>query len=104
MMIIIIIIIIIINSYIKGAAQNEVFKTGFSGKHLDPRGMRMGSGKDSSVSSLYRSPNVIRVIKSRRLKWASQVVRIRKGWSSFKILTGKHTGKRPLGRPRYRWD
>ena len=46
----------------------------------------------------------IRAIKSRRLIWAGHVARMEKGRSSFKILTGKPTGKRPLGRPRRRWE
>ena len=54
--------------------------------------------------SLYRSPNILRVIKSRRLRWAGHVARMEEGRSAFKILTGKSTGKRPLGRPRRRWE
>ena len=38
------------------------------------------------------------------MKWADHVVRMEEGRSAFKILTGKHTGKRPLGRPRRRWE
>ena len=53
--------------------------------------------------SLYRSPNMIRVIKSRRLKWAGQIARMEEGRSASKILTGTPTGKRPLGRPRRSW-
>ena len=45
--------------------------------------------------NLYRSPNMDRVIKSRRLSWAGHVARIEES-SAFKILTGKPTGKRPL--------
>ena len=45
---------------------------------------------------------VVRVIKSRRLKWVVHVARMEEGRSVFKILTGKPTGKRPLGRPRRR--
>ena len=52
---------------------------------------------------LVRSPNIVRVIKSRRLRWAGNVARIKEGRSAFKILTGKLTGKRLLGRPRHRW-
>ena len=51
-----------------------------------------------------RSPNIVRVIKSRRLRWAGHVSRMEEGRSAFKILTGKPTGKRPLGRPRRRWE
>ena len=53
---------------------------------------------------MYRSPNIVRVIKSRRLRWAGHVARMEVSKSSFKILTGKPTGKRPLGRPRRRWE
>ena len=44
------------------------------------------------------------MIKSRRLRWAGHVARMEEGRSAFKILTGKPTEKRPLGRPRRRWD
>ena len=53
---------------------------------------------------MYRSPNIVRMIKSRRLRWAGDLVRMEEGRSSFKILTGKPTGKRSLGRPRHRWE
>ena len=53
---------------------------------------------------MYRLPNIVRVIKSRRLRWAGHVARIEEGRSSFKMLTGTHTGKRSLGRPRRRWE
>ena len=51
---------------------------------------------------MYRSPNIVRVIKSRRFRWAGHVARMEEGRSAFKIVTGKPTGKRPLGRPRRR--
>jgi len=44
------------------------------------------------------------VIKSRRLRWAGHVANMEEGRSAFKILTGKPTGKRPLGRPRRRCE
>ena len=47
---------------------------------------------------------LVRVIKSRRLRWARHVARMENGKSAFKILSGKPTGKRPLGRPRRRWE
>ena len=54
---------------------------------------------------MYRSPNIVRVIKSRRLRWAGHVARMGGGSrSAFKILTGKPTGKWSLGRPRRRWE
>ena len=51
-----------------------------------------------------RSPNIVRVIKSRRLRWAGHVASMEEGRSAFKILTGEPTGKRPLGRPWRRWE
>ena len=44
------------------------------------------------------------MIKSRRLRWAGHVVRMKESRSTFKILTGKPTGKRPLGRPRRKYE
>ena len=46
---------------------------------------------NEELHSLYRSPNIIRVIKSRRLRWAGHVARMEEGRSAFKILTGKPT-------------
>ena len=57
---------------------------------------------NEELHSLYRSPNVVMVIKSRSLRWANHVGRMKKGRSAFKILKGKPTGKRSLGRPRRR--
>ena len=59
---------------------------------------------NEKLHSLYRSPIIVRVIKSRRLRWAGHVARMEEGTSSFKILTEKNTGKRPLGRPTRRWE
>jgi hypothetical protein len=51
---------------------------------------------------LCRSLNIVRVIRS--LRWAGHVAIMEEGRSAFKILTRKPTGKRPLGRPRQRWE
>ena len=59
---------------------------------------------NEELHSLYRSPNIVRVIKSIKLRWAGHVARMEEGRSAFKILTGKSIGKRPLGRPRRRWE
>ena len=56
------------------------------------------------IHSLYRSPNIVRVIKFRRFRWAGHVTKMGEGKSAFKILTGELTGKRPLWRPRRRWE
>ena len=49
---------------------------------------------NEGLHSLYRSPNIVRVIKSRRLRWTGHVARMEEVRSAFKILTGKPTGKR----------
>ena len=54
--------------------------------------------------NLYRSPNIVRVIKSRRLRWAGHVAKMEEGRSAFKILTDTPAGKRPLERLRRRWE
>ena len=55
------------------------------------------------LHSLYRPPYII-VIKFKRLRWAGHVARMKEGRSAFKILTGKPTGTRPLGRLSSRWE
>ena len=56
------------------------------------------------LHTLYSLPNIVRVIKSRRLRWVGHVARVVEGRSSLNLLTDKPTGKRPLGRPRRRWE
>ena len=53
---------------------------------------------------MFRSPNIVRGIKSRKLRWAGPIARMDEGRSAFKNLTGKPTGKRPFGRPRRRYE
>ena len=62
-------------------------KTGFWGKYLGPRGMKMRSGERSTMKnrSVYRSPNIVRVIKSRKLRWAGNVARMEEYKTDFKI-------------------
>jgi len=69
---------------------------------LGPRTMRMGNGEGSTMRNFTVSTVHLILIKSRRLRWAGHVARIEEGRSAFKILIGKFTGKRPLGRPRRR--
>ena len=66
----------------------------------------MGSGEDHNeeLHSSYCSPNIVRAIKSRRLRWAGHVTRMEEDRSAFKILMDKPTGKRPLWTPRCRWE
>jgi hypothetical protein len=50
------------------------------------------------------SANIISVIKSRRLRWAGHVARMGEGRVVYRVLVGKPESKRPLGRPRHRWE
>ena len=59
---------------------------------------------NEELHDLYCSPNRIRLIKSRRMTWAGYVARTGQRRGVYKILMGKPEGKRPLGRPRLRWD
>jgi hypothetical protein len=54
--------------------------------------------------ALYSSPNIIRVTKSRRLIWAEHVARMRESRGPYRVLVEKRDGRRPLGRPRRRWE
>jgi len=55
------------------------------------------------LNDLYSSPNIVRVIKSRRMRWAWHVARMGEERGVYRVLVGKSEGKRPLGRPRHRW-
>ena len=58
---------------------------------------------NEELDDLYPSPNIFRVIKSRRMRWEWHVVRMGERRGVYRILMGKPEGKRPLGRPRRRW-
>jgi hypothetical protein len=53
--------------------------------------------------NLYSSSSIIRIIKSRRMRWVGHVARMGERRSVYRLLVGKPEGKRPLGRPRRRW-
>ena len=55
-------------------------------------------------NDLYTSPNIVRVIKSRRMKWAGHVARMGERRGVYRVLVGKTEGKRPFGRHRRRWE
>ena len=59
---------------------------------------------NEELNDLYSSPNIVRVIKSRRMRWAGHVARMEEGRGVHKVLVRKPEGKRPLGRPRRRWE
>jgi hypothetical protein len=55
------------------------------------------------LHNLYSSPDIIRQVKSRRMRWAGHVAQMGEERKVCKVLVGKPEGKRPLGRPRRRW-
>jgi len=57
-----------------------------------------------ALRDLYCLPNIVRVVKSRRMRWAGHVARMGVGRGVYRVLVGKPVGKRPLGRPRRRWE
>jgi len=59
---------------------------------------------NEELNDLYCSPNFIRVIKSRKIRWAKHVARMGERMGVYRVLVVKHEGKRPLGRPRCRWE
>jgi hypothetical protein len=59
---------------------------------------------NEKLSGLYSLPKSVRVIKSRRLRWAGHVARVGEGRGVYRVLVGKPEGNRPLGRLRRRWD
>jgi hypothetical protein len=58
---------------------------------------------NEELRDLYSSPSIIRIIKSRRVRWAANVARMGEKRNVYRLLVGKPEGKRPLGRPRRRW-
>jgi hypothetical protein len=59
---------------------------------------------NDELHSLYSSPNFVRMIKSRRMRWAGHVARMGEGRSVYRVLVGSPEGRRPLVRPRRRWE
>ena len=59
---------------------------------------------NEELNDLYSLPNIVRVVKSRRMRWAGHVARMGEDRVVHRVLAGKPEGKRPLGRPRRRWE
>jgi hypothetical protein len=58
---------------------------------------------NEELHNLYSSPSLIRIVKSRRMRWTGHVARMGKERNSYRILVGKPEEKRALGRPAHRW-
>jgi hypothetical protein len=59
---------------------------------------------NDELHTLYSSPNIVRVVKSRRMRGAEHLARKREGRGVYRILVGRPEWKRPLARPRHRWE
>jgi hypothetical protein len=59
---------------------------------------------NEELNDLYSSPNIVRVIKLRRMRWAGHVARMGEVRGAYRVLVGRHEGRRPLGRPRRKWE
>jgi hypothetical protein len=59
---------------------------------------------NEELNDLYSSPDNIRITKSRRMRWAGHAARMRRKRGAYRVLVGRPEGRRPLGRPRHRWE
>ena len=59
---------------------------------------------NEELNELFSLPNIVRVVKLRRMRWAGHVARMGEDRGVHRVLVGKPEGKRPLGRPRRRWE
>jgi hypothetical protein len=59
---------------------------------------------NEELNGLYSSPNIVQVIKSRKMRWVGHVAHMGEGRGTYRILVGSPEGRRPLRRPRHRWE
>jgi hypothetical protein len=83
--------------------ENGVLRRIFGPKR-DEVTVEWGKLHNEELNGLYSLLNIVRVIKSRRMRWAGHIARMREGRGVHTVLVGKPEGKRPLGRPRRRWE
>ena len=85
------------------ALENKILRKTFDAKRDETTG-EWRKLHNAKLHALYSSPNIIRNLKSRRLRWAGHVAFMKESRNSFRVLMGRLEGERPLGRPRCRWD
>jgi len=83
--------------------ENRVLRKVFGPKRDEVTG-EWGKLHNKELNDLYSLPNIVRVVKSRRMRWAGHVARMGEDRGVQRVLVGKPKGKRPLGRPRRRWE
>jgi hypothetical protein len=82
--------------------ENRVLKRIFGPKREEDGSWR--KLHNDGLHNLYSSPNIVRVIKSRRMRWAGHVARMWEERGVYRVLVRRPEGKRPLGRPRRKWE
>jgi hypothetical protein len=82
-------------------SENRVLRKTFGPKREEDGSWR--KLHNDELHDLYSSPNIVRVIKSRRMRWAGQVARMGEGRGVYRVLVGRPEGKRSLGRCGRRW-
>ena len=85
------------------AFENKVVRKTFGAKRDEITG-EWRKLHNAELRALYSSPNIIRNLKSRRLRWAGHVARMEQFRNAYRVLVGKPEGKRPLGKPIRRWE
>jgi hypothetical protein len=83
--------------------ENRVLRRTFEPKKEDVTG-EWRKLRNEELHNLFSSPNIIRQIKSRRMRWAGHVACMGEESKVYKVLVRNPEGKRPLGRPRSRWE
>jgi len=83
--------------------ENRVLRRIFGRKRDEVTGERIKLHNEE-LNDMYFSPNIIRVIKLRKMRWAGHVGHVGDSRSVYRVLVEKPERKRPLGRPRRRWD
>ena len=83
--------------------ENRVLRRAFGPKRDDVTG-EWRKLHNEELRDLYSLPNIVRVVKLRRIRWAGHVARMGEGRGVHRFLVGKPDEKRPLGRPRHRWE
>jgi hypothetical protein len=85
----------------------KVFESRMLRRIFGPKGDGVTGGwrklHNEELHNLYSSPSIIRIIKSRRMRWVRHVARMGEKRNVYRLLVGRPEGKRPLGRPRHRW-
>jgi hypothetical protein len=86
-----------------GVFENRVLRR-ISGPYRDEVTVEWRKLHNGELHNLYPSPDTIRHIRSRRMRWAGHVTRMGEGRNVYRVFVGKPTGKRPPDRPRHRWE